>query len=130
MATSTAPPFSTLTAYDLNTATIKWQVPTGDDPGTVSRGGPRNTGSPLLRTGILVTPTGVVFLAGSDGRVRAFDSDTGRVLWAGILSGSSRGTPVIYEVRGRQYLLVSSTVPMNANPKMSRGLIAFALDPH
>jgi quinoprotein glucose dehydrogenase len=130
MATATAPPYSTLTAYDLNTGTIRWRVPTGDDPATVARGGPRNTGSPLQRTGILVTRTGVVFLAGNDGRVRAFDGDSGRVLWVGLLSGSSRGAPAIYEVRGREYLLVSSTVPRNANANMVRGWIAFALSPH
>jgi quinoprotein glucose dehydrogenase len=130
MATATAPPYSTLTAYDLNTASIKWQVPAGDDPATLSRGGPRGTGGVLLRTGILVTRTGLVFLAGSDGRVRAFHGDTGQVLWTGVLSGSSRGAPALYDVGGRQYLLVSSTVPTNADPKMVRGLIAFALSPH
>ena len=33
MATSTKPPYTTITAYDLNTGEIKWQVPNGDDPG-------------------------------------------------------------------------------------------------
>ena len=35
MATSTKPPYTTITAYDLNTGEIKWQVPNGDDPATV-----------------------------------------------------------------------------------------------
>ena len=38
MATSTKPPYTTITAYDLNTGEIKWQVPNGDDPATVIRG--------------------------------------------------------------------------------------------
>ena len=130
MATATAPPYSTITAYDLNTGTIKWRVPAGDDLGTLSRGGPRNTGGVLLRTGILATSTGLAFLAGSDGRVRAFHSDTGQLLWTGTLSGASRGSPALYTVRGRQYLLVSSTVPADASSGMVRGLIAFALSPH
>jgi quinoprotein glucose dehydrogenase len=130
MATSTAPPYSTLTAYDLNLGTIKWRAPAGDDPATVSRGGPHETGGLLLRTGILATSTGLVFLAGSDGRIRAYDADTGRVLWAGALSGASRGSPVLYEVRGRQYLLVSSSAPANSPTNRPRGWIAFALSPH
>jgi quinoprotein glucose dehydrogenase len=130
MAAATAPPYSTLTAYDLNLGTIKWRVTTGDDPPTISRGGPHDTGGILLRSGIVATSTGLVFLAGSDGRVRAFDAETGRVLWVGGLSGASRGAPVLYEVRGRQYLLVSSSAPTNAPPNRPRGWIAFALSPH
>ena len=130
MATATAPPYSTLTAYDLNLGTIKWRVTTGDDPATISRGGPRDTGGILLRTGIVATSTGLVFLAGGDGRIRAFDAETGRVLWAGTLSGASRGAPVLYDVRGRQFLLVSSSAPTNAPPTRPRGWIAFALSPH
>jgi quinoprotein glucose dehydrogenase len=130
MAAATTPPYSTLTAYDLNAGTIRWRVTTGDDPATVSRGGPRDTGGVLLRTGILATSTGLVFLAGSDGRIRAYDADTGRVLWAGPLSGASRGAPVLYDVRGRQYLLVSSSAATNAPPNRPRGWIAFALSPH
>jgi quinoprotein glucose dehydrogenase len=130
MANATRPPYSTLTAYDLNGGTIRWQVATGDDPATVNRGGPRNTGGALLRTGILVTRTGLVFLAGTDGRVRAFDADSGAVRWIGTLSGSSRGAPVIYEAGGRQYLLVSSTVPTGSPGDRPRGWIAFALSGH
>ncbi len=39
MATSTKPPYTTITAYDLNTGEIKWQVPNGDDPATVDNNG-------------------------------------------------------------------------------------------
>ena len=130
MATATTPPYSTLTAYDLNSGTIKWRVTTGDDPATVSRGGPHDTGGVLLRTGIVATSTGLVFLAGSDGRVRAYDAANGRVLWTGELAGASRGSPVLYEVHGREYLLVSSSAPSNAPPNRPRGWIAFALRPN
>ena len=40
MATSTKPPYTTLTAYDLNTGEIKWQIAPGDHPPTVAAGGP------------------------------------------------------------------------------------------
>jgi quinoprotein glucose dehydrogenase len=127
MATATSPPYSTLTAYDLNLGTIRWQVTTGDDPATLRRGGPPDTGGSLLRTGIMATGTGLVFLAGADGRLRAFDSDTGLVLWTGTLSGGSRGVPVMYEAGGRQFILVSSAAPTMPQADQPRGWIAFAL---
>ena len=46
MGTSTKPPYTTITAYDLNTGEIKWQVPNGDDPATVEM---TTTGGPCER---------------------------------------------------------------------------------
>lgn len=126
LATSTSPPYSTLVAYDLNTGGIRWRATTGDDPATLSRGGPHDTGGVLLRTGIMPTRSGLVFLVGGDNKIRAFHENDGRLLWTGTLPGTSRGIPAMYEVRGRQYLLVSS-VPSNAAAQGPRGWIAFAL---
>jgi quinoprotein glucose dehydrogenase len=108
MAAATKPPYTTLTAYDLNTGEIKWQTPTGDHPPTIAAGGPRNTGGLALRTGIMPTSTGLVFMAGGDGKLRAYDEETGKVLWEGDFAGSSRGVPVMYESRGRQYLVITA----------------------
>ena len=109
MAAATKPPYSTLTAYDLNTGEIKWQVPTGDHQPTIDAGGPRNSGGLALRTGIMPTKAGIVFQAGGDGKLRAYDEDTGKVLWMGNFAGSSRGVPVIYESKGRQYIVIAAT---------------------
>jgi quinoprotein glucose dehydrogenase len=108
MASATKPPYTTLTAYDLNTGTIKWQVPIGDDPTTLARGGPANTGGLGARNGMIVTKSGMVFVAGGDGKVRAYDEDNGQVLWTGTLPGNSNGIPVSYEAKGRQYVVFSS----------------------
>ena len=103
------PPYSTLTAYDLNTGTIKWQVPAGgDEPRAIAEGG-SNTGYPMARTGIITTASGLLFHAGLDSKVRAYDAETGKVLWTGDLPAGSRGVPAMYEVNGKQYLLVSAT---------------------
>jgi quinoprotein glucose dehydrogenase len=103
------PPYSTLAAYDLNTATIKWQVPAGgDDPRAVADGG-HDTGFPMQRTGIITTATGLLFQAGLDGKLRAYDAETGRVLWSGDMPGGSIGIPAMYEVNGKQYLLINAT---------------------
>jgi len=128
MAAGTSPPYSTLTAYDLNQGRIMWQLATGDDPPTISRGGPKNTGGMLLRTGIMPTRSGLVFLAGNDGLVRALDETTGRTLWTGTIPSNSRGIAAMYESKGRQFLLVSG-VTSSTTSTAPRGWIAFALPP-
>src|SRR6185369_9458246 len=106
LAQFTKPPYTTLTAYDLNTGEIKWQVPNGDHLPTMRAGGPGNTGGVGARYGIVVTKSGLVFHAGNDGKVRAYDEDTGEVLWTGVFNGTTSGVPVSYESKGRQYFVI------------------------
>jgi quinoprotein glucose dehydrogenase len=134
MASATKPPYTTLTAYDLNTGTIKWQIAPGDDPATLARGGPAGTGAVGARYGMVATKAGLVFLAGGDGKVRAYDEDTGDVLWTGTLPGTASGIPVSFESKGRQYVVFGSLpggFRGGAGPQGSadapRGYIAFAL---
>ena len=140
MASATKPPYTTLTAYDLNAGTITWQVPVGDDLQTLARGGPPNTGGLGARNGMLVTKTGLVFIAGGDNKVRAYDEDTGQVVWTGSIPGASGGVPTGYEMNGRQYVVFSSQPRIPAGrggrgrppiaevpPDLPRGYIAFAL---
>jgi quinoprotein glucose dehydrogenase len=103
------PPYSTLTAYDLNTGKIKWQIPAGgDDPRAVAKGA-KDTGFISHRTGIITTSAGLLFHAGGDSKLRVYDSDTGKVLWTTALPAASRGIPAMYEVNGRQFLVVNAT---------------------
>ncbi len=138
LASFTKPPYTTLTGYDLNTGEIKWQVPNGDHLPTLQAGGPGNTGGVGARYGIVVTKGGLVFHAGNDGKVRAYDEDTGEVLWTGTFNGTTSGVPVSYEAKGRQYFVImtsptaggrgrgaNSTMPVD--PDAPRGAIAFAL---
>jgi quinoprotein glucose dehydrogenase len=106
LASFTKPPYTTLTAYDLNTGEITWQVPNGDHPPTIAAGGPANTGGVGARHGMVVTKGGLVFHAGGDGKVRAYDEETGQVLWSGSFTGSASGVPVSYESKGRQYVVI------------------------
>ena len=98
------PPWSTLTAYDLNTGTIKWQVPNGGIT-ALEQQGHTDTGARLPRGGPVVTAGGLIFAAtASDHKVRAYDQDTGKVLWTYNLPTGSDGVPAVYEVGGRQYV--------------------------
>ena len=100
-----SPPWSQITAYDLNKGTILWQVPNGDMPQLVERG-VTGTGSQSARAGMVVTAGGLVFIGTPDRKLRAYDQDTGKVVWEKEMSGPINGVPAVYEVNGRQYLAV------------------------
>ena len=100
------PPWSQLTAYDLNTGTIKWQIPDGE-VAEVASIGIGNTGAHFPRGGPVVTASGLLFVAtASDKSLRAYDADTGKVLWKTTLPNGSEGVPAIYEVGGKEFLVV------------------------
>lgn len=104
-----SPPWSHITAYDLNQGTIKWQVPFGDAPQAAGEG-LKGTGIMLPRNGPVVTASGLLFIATKDeGKIRAYDQDTGKVLWSADLPAASEGVPAVYEVDGREYLVVCAT---------------------
>jgi quinoprotein glucose dehydrogenase len=99
------PPFTSIVKYDLNEPTIKWRVPFGDDPQLAERG-ITGTGSPATNNGLVVTQSGLVFGAGKDNHIRAWDTETGKELWSSKFGGNFTGAPVMYEMDGKQYLLV------------------------
>ena len=108
------PPWSSLVAYDLNAGTIRWKVPLGQDA-VAAREGAQNTGAFMAeRHGIIVTATGLLFVAASDGKIRSYDADTGDVLWTADLPAGSEGIPAMYEAGGRQYLVVPASSRINA----------------
>jgi quinoprotein glucose dehydrogenase len=78
-----SPPWSTITAYDLNKGTIIWKIPLGQDGDAASEGG-KNTGAlRAQRNGMIVTSSGLVFSTAKDGNVYAFDEKNGDMLWKG-----------------------------------------------
>jgi glucose dehydrogenase len=106
--TAVGPPWSQLTAYDLNTGEIKWQVPDGGvtpPPGS-NVNIPADSGAHMPRGGPLVTGGGLVFVAtASDRTIRAYDRDNGKVVWRTDLPTGSEGVPASYEVGGRQFIV-------------------------
>jgi quinoprotein glucose dehydrogenase len=132
-----------ITAYDLNTGAIRWQRPLGVDQMAAGLGA-HDTGVPRggQRMGMIVTPNGLLFATAKDGNVRAYDADTGDVLWTGVLPRGSEGLPAMYAVGGRQYLVVCATTGLtwgkasreggpwtqaDGEPKGPSAYVAFAL---
>jgi quinoprotein glucose dehydrogenase len=73
------PPYTTLTAYDLNKGTIKWQIGLGDDFRVLKAGGPKGTGAAAtLKTSAIVTSAGLIFVTAADRKVHIYDADNGR----------------------------------------------------
>jgi quinoprotein glucose dehydrogenase len=120
------PPWGTLTAVDLARGEVRWQVPLGtwkfagsnEQGGTISLGGP------------IVTAGGLVFIAGTvlDPYIRAFDVETGQELWTAELPAPGHATPMTYQFRGKQYLVIAAGghAKLTEEP-LSDALVAFAL---
>jgi quinoprotein glucose dehydrogenase len=115
-------PWSRLVAYDLNAGRIKWQVPLGVDKMAAEQGG-ADAGVPRgsQRMGMIVTSTGLLFATAKDGKVRAYSADDGKILWSAELPHGTEGLPAMYEVGGRQYLVVCATTGLTWGPKSREG---------
>jgi quinoprotein glucose dehydrogenase len=125
-----APPWTSLTAYDLNEGTIRWSIPLGDVPELAAKGFPR-TGTQYPKVGPVVTAGGLVFTGTRDRKVRAFDLDTGKLLWEFAVDAALEGIPAVYEVAGRQYIVFCASAQAGLTPSTQfpiRGAyIAFTL---
>lgn len=114
---SIGPPWTQMTAYDLNTGDIRWQIPLGTVDAPAEVGIPEDSGAHWSRGGVLVTAGGLVFVAtSSDKTLRALDRETGETLWRTTLPAASEGVPATYEVNGRQYLALSVAGGHGFNP--------------
>ncbi|WP_425637034.1 PQQ-binding-like beta-propeller repeat protein [Algoriphagus yeomjeoni] len=100
------PPWGLLTAIDMNTGKKKWQVPLGEIDSLSAQGfaptGTENYGGPVVTAG------GVLFIAATkDEKIRALDKETGKILWEAKLPASGHATPAVYEMNGKQFLVIA-----------------------
>ena len=124
------PPWSSLTAYDLNQGTIRWKIALGDVPELAAKG-VKNTGSHYPKVGPVVTAGGLLFAGTRDRTIRAFDVDTGKVLWEREVDAALEGMPAVYEIGGREYIVYCASAQAGLTPatqgKISGAYVAFAL---
>jgi quinoprotein glucose dehydrogenase len=99
-----APPWTSLTAYDLNEGTIAWKIALGDVPELAAKG-IHDTGTHYPKVGPVATAGGLLFTGTRDRKVRAFDVDSGKLLWEREVAAALEGMPAVYEIGGREYVV-------------------------
>lgn len=120
------PPWGTLNAIDLNSGEIRWRIPFGEYPELVAKG-IRDTGSDNYG-GPVVTKSGLLFIGATnfDKKFRAYDKLTGKLLWETVLPAAGNATPSVYEIGGREYVVIVCGGGKNDAPSGS-SIVAFAL---
>ncbi len=124
------PPYSRMTAIDMNTGDHAWMTPTGNGDRIRNHPMLRDLDLPPLggdagRTGSLLTRTLLIHAlvaGGSDGgpRLVAYDKATGAELASLDLPGGALGAPMTYLLDGRQH------IALTVGGEVS-GLVAFRL---
>ncbi|MDP2620519.1 MAG: PQQ-binding-like beta-propeller repeat protein [Hyphomicrobiales bacterium] len=100
-----------VTAVDYNTGDIRWQV---------------KTEQPMIG-GVLATAGGLVFTGEGNGQFKAYDAETGAVLWNFQAGAGVNAPPASYTVDGKQYIVVAAGGNTQLNYKRGNNIIAFTL---
>jgi quinoprotein glucose dehydrogenase len=115
------PPYGKISAIDLDTGEIVWQVPHGETPDEI-RNHPALKGLTIPRTGrpgiigvlttksLLIAGEGGVFTNGAGQKgalLRAYDKKTGQDAGAVFMSSGQTGSPMTYMCNGKQFIVVA-----------------------
>jgi quinoprotein glucose dehydrogenase len=130
-----APPWGRMVGVDLNTGKTEWMRRTGTSknlktsflPGRFPIGFPMGM---VAHGGPLVTAGGVVFHgATADNFIRAYDINTGEVLWQTELPAGGQATPSTYMGSdGKQYVVIAAGGHGSLGTTLGDSVIAFRLD--
>ena len=116
----TQPPWGLLVAVDLASGEIVWRKALGEMYGI-------NLGLPGVG-GSIVTAGGLVFVGATmDNMLRAFDIETGDLLWDWELPAAGQATPMTYVWDNRQYVVIYAGGNARAVGDLGDSVIAFAL---
>jgi glucose dehydrogenase len=128
------PPYTTLTAYDLNSGKIAWQKGLGDDLRLLPLGITGTGSAATVKGGMILTGSNLLFATAADRKVHVYNSDTGAELTTLPLGGPTSGQPAMYEHGGRQFLLVTASATQPTGPGAiatphsgPTGIVAYAL---
>jgi alcohol dehydrogenase (cytochrome c) len=102
-----------VTAVDYNTGKIRWQV---------------KTPQPMIG-GILATAGGLAFAGEGNGQFKAYDAETGAILWKFQAGAGVNAPPSSYTVDGKQYIVVAAGGNAQLDYKRGNNIIAFTIDP-
>jgi quinoprotein glucose dehydrogenase len=120
-----SPPWGTLSAIDLSTGAYIWKTPLGTDPDVPQAKQPTGTEN---YGGSVVTAGGLLFIAATkDGKFRAFNKRTGRLLWEYTLPAAGYATPAIYELNGKEYVVIACGGG-KMNTRSGDSYLAFTID--
>ncbi len=123
------PPWGKLAAIDLKTGDLMWEIPFGTIrdlspiPLKIKYGVP-NLGGPII------TKSGLIIIAATmDEYIRAFDIDSGKMVWEERLPAGGQATPMTYRVKedGKQYVVICAGGHARAGTKLGDYVIAYAL---
>lgn len=119
-----APPWGTLNAINLNTGKLVWKTTLGNDP--VFPHGKEDSGTENYGASV-ITKGGLLFIAATkDGKFRAFNKKTGKLLWEATLPAPGYATPSVYELNGKQYIVIACGGG-KMNTRSGDSYVAFAL---
>ncbi|HET7314550.1 membrane-bound PQQ-dependent dehydrogenase, glucose/quinate/shikimate family [Salinisphaera sp.] len=125
------PPWAKLMQVDLASGKVLWSTPLGNSRHTAPFGYkqfiPLPTSVPELGSGIM-TAGGVTFIAGTaDDMLRAYNTQTGEVLWSTYLPAGGQANPAIYKANGREYVVITAGGHQPLGTIRGDYTIAFAL---
>lgn len=127
------PPFGRIVSMDLNARKLAWDTVLG----TTRDSGPFGMESHVpLRTGMpntggsIATAGRLVFIgAAQDRTFRAFDIDTGRMLWSHRLPAGGQAVPMTYisPKTGKQFVVIAAGGNRLIASKLGNSIVAFSL---
>lgn len=122
-----APPWGTLSAINVSSGDYVWSQPFGEYPELAAQG-LKNTGSENYG-GAVVTKGGLLFIAATvyDNQFRAFDKQTGKLLWQTTLPAAGVATPATYAVDGKQFVVIGAGGGKNVKGKPGGSVVSFSL---
>ena len=96
-------------------------------PGHLTSKNPGGNDAPLVALDAASGHLCADFGTGGETNLRAFDIQTGKLLWTGDLPAVGNATPMTYEAAGVQYVVIAAGGQAKFDSKRSDSIVAFAL---